>query len=168
MPTTDAVSIDWAEYNRVMDDWALVVGRFMVTFATCERWTYDYLLAFGGKAARAKGEGLTLHQRTQQAKKLVKRIGLVDAVQTRVEASFSGLSELAAIRNIVAHNGPMPKLVRDEEGRLAVQFELRRATGNKREITREEIEAATKRAHEIDDELAMLFGEIRQPHNHER
>ena len=107
---SDAVLIDWAEYNRVVDDWALVVGRFMVTFTACERWTYHYILAFGGKTLRVEAESQTLRQRIQHAKKLVKRIELVDAVQTRVDASFDAMSELAVIRNIVAHNGPMPKL----------------------------------------------------------
>lgn len=75
----EPVTVDAAEHQKLMDAWALAIGRFMVAFTSCEYWTYLFVETFGSKRLRDATGDLMLGARAPLAKSLVLDIGLIDA-----------------------------------------------------------------------------------------
>lgn len=168
-PPPNAVSIPIKEFNALQDKWALAIGRFLVAFTSCEYWTYLYIYTFGSARLREAVGDMNLAPRANLAHALVSDLELIEEVQQRVDAAFSELERLARRRNIVAHNGPMTHAYRDKvSGKLEIQFELRSAKDPAKQVTIEELKRLQAEALELDEELALLYGLVRQPENHRR
>lgn len=162
----NAISITVDEYNRQIDAWALPIGRFIAAFASCEYWTYLYVHTFGSERLRDAVGDMPLAPRAKIAQALVSDLGLVAAVQERVDAAFEKLAQLAGTRNLLAHNGPMAAIYRDEKtGEIVVRHEVRSARDPAKEITIQEIERRHAEAVALDEELALLYGAVRQAEN---
>ena len=112
----EPVTVDVDQHQKLMDEWALAIGRFMVQFTSCEYWTYLFVETFGSKRLRAATGDLLLGARAPLAESLMLDIGLVPDVHDRVGAAFSKLKGLAKTRNLVAHNGPLLHAYRDQDG----------------------------------------------------
>jgi hypothetical protein len=159
------VSIDAAVHEKLIDEWALAIGRFMVVFSSCEYWTYLFVETFGSKRLRESTKDLLLSARAPLAKSLVLDIGLSPQMTERVDKAFSQLRSLAVTRNLVAHNGPMVHVYRTDDGKLLLEIELHSAKDDGKEITIERIEQRTADAKKLDEELMLLYGAVRQPEN---
>ena len=162
----EPVSIDAVAHEKLMDEWALAIGRFMVVFSSCEYWTHLFVETFGSKRLRDSTRDLMLRARAPLAKSLVLDIGLTPEMTARVEKAFNNLGSLATTRNLVAHNGPMMHAYRTDDGKLQLVVELRSAKDDGKDITIERIEERTAEARDLDEELALLYGAVRQSKNH--
>lgn len=160
------LTIPSTEHQEVLDKWALAIGRFMVHFTGCEYWTYQYIKTFGSDRLRETAGELMLSARGPMAKALVLDIGLVPDIHTRVEAAFSKLDELAKSRNLVAHNGPLIHAYLDKSDELDLMIELRSARDESKSISIQRLDELTDEARRLDDEFAMLYGEVRKTENH--
>jgi hypothetical protein len=160
------ITIPVEELNKLRDGWALAIGRFLVVFTSCEYWTYLYIRTFGSERMREATSDLNISSRSDIAHALLSDLGLTDPMQNRVDAAFKKLSGLSKHRNLIAHNGPMLHVYRDEKtGKYEVRHELRSARDLTKSITIAELEKLYSEANELDDELALLYGEVRQPGN---
>lgn len=164
----EPVTIDAAEPQKLMDQWAFAIGGFMVQFTSCEYWTYQYIKTFGSDRLRETAGELMLAARASMAQALVLDIGLVPDVHKRVEAAFSKLDGLAKTRNLVAHNGPLIHAYRDKDDKVKLMIELRSARDDGKSITIKRLGELTAEARDLDEEFTMLYGEVRQPKNHGR
>lgn len=164
----EPVTVDAGEHQKLMDEWALAIGRFMVAFTACEFWTYLFVETFGSKRLRDATGDLMLGARAPLAESLVLDIGLTPEVHAKVEAAFSRLKGLAKTRNLVAHNGPLLHAYRDEDGKLLLQIELRSAKDEDRSITIKRLDELTTEARKLDEDMALLYGEVRQPEIHKK
>lgn len=165
--TNGPISIPVDELNKVRDGWALAIGRFLAAFTSCEYWTYLYIGTFGSERLREAVTEMNLGPRIKLAQALVTDIGLIEVVQARVDAAFEKLRKLSGPRNIVAHNGPMVRVYRNTKtGVLEVRHELRSARDPTKDMTIAKLDALQAEAEELDEELALLYGEVRQPQNH--
>jgi hypothetical protein len=165
IPTT-ALSVDASRLCEPMDEWALAIGRFLVAFTSCEYWTYMFIRTYGSENLRDSVVDLMLKPRAAIAHALITDIGLLDQVQQRVDQAFSELNRLATPRNLVAHNSPMVHVYQDDKGGLFVRHELRSARDESKDITVERLNELTAKARELDEELALLYGVVRQQKNH--
>jgi len=164
--TKDPISIPIEELNRLRDGWALAIGRFLVAFTSCESWTYQYIETFGSERMREATSDLNIGPRADISHALLSDLGLTNSMQDRVNAAFKKLERLSARRNLIAHNGPMVHVYRDEKtGKLDVRHELRSARDQTKSITIAELERLYTEANELDEELALLYGLVRQPEN---
>jgi len=109
---------------------------------------------------------LNIGPRADISHALLSDLGLTNSMQDRVNAAFKKLERLSARRNLIAHNGPMVHVYRDEKtGKLDVRHELRSARDQTKSITIAELERLYTEANELDEELALLYGLVRQPEN---
>ncbi|WP_336900807.1 hypothetical protein [Rhodoferax sp.] len=154
------------ELSDGLDEWALAIGRFLVAFSSCEYWTYQFIRTYGSENLRESISDLQLKARAAIAHALVTDIGLTSEAQKRVDQAFAELSRLAKPRNLVAHNCPLVQLYKDERGEIFVRHELRSARDELKDITIERLAALTVESRDLDQELALLYGLIRQPANH--
>lgn len=169
MTEAKPITISVEELDKVRDGWALAIGRFLVAFTSCEFWTYLYIQTFGSTRMREAVSDLSLAARSKIALALVSGIELTDEMQTRVNTAFSELDRLAKRRNLVAHNGPMVHVYRHtESGALEVRHELRSARDETKDMTIPELERLHVEASELDQELALLYGLVRQPASRKR
>ncbi len=159
-------TLDYPEHQKKLDEWALAIGRFMVQFTSCEYWTYQYIKTFGSNRLRIATGDLMLKPRAQIAESLALEIGLVPEMQERVQAAFKNLSKLATSRNLVAHNGPMMHVYANAEGELLLEIELRSVKKDEQQLTIEQLNQLTAEARSLDEELALLYGEVRKKTNH--
>jgi len=162
----EPVAIDAVEHQKLMDEWALAIGRFMVRFNNCEYWTYQYVKTFGSDRLREAAGELMLGARVPMAQALVLDIGLVPDVHKRIEAAFSKLDGLAKMRNLVAHNGPLIHVYREKDDKMKLMIELRSARDDSKSITIKRLDELTAEACGLEEEFAMLYGEVRQTKNH--
>jgi hypothetical protein len=161
------VTIPAEKLNKLLDGWALAIGRFLVVFTSCEYWTYLYIRTFGSERVREAAGGMNLGPRAELAHALVSDIGLNEETQKRVDAAFDTLKRLATKRNLVAHNGPMVQIYKNAtSGALEIRHELRSAKDPAKDITIEELERLHGDAVKLDEELALLYGLVRQPESH--
>ncbi len=122
------ISIPVDELNKLRDEWALAIGRFLVAFTSCEYWTYLYIGTFGSERLREAVTDMNLGRRIEIAHALVTDLGLNEAPQARVDAAFEKLRKLSRPRNVVAHNGPMVRVYSNPEtGALELRHETRSA-----------------------------------------
>lgn len=149
-------------HAELMDEWALAIGRFLVSFTACEYWTYQYVRTFGSPALHDAVADLNLNPRAAIAHALVTDIGLIAPVQSRVDVAFAKLAELARPRNLVAHNGPLVNIYARQDGTLLVRHELRSAKDPAKEMTVERLRALAKEARVLDEEMALLYGVVRK------
>lgn len=162
----EPVTVDAAEYEKLMDEWALAIGRFMVVFTACEFWTYHFIYTFGSARMREAVGDMMLNGRAPLAEAVTLDIGLVPDTEKRVKDAFSKLKGLAVTRNLVAHNGPLLHPMRHREtGELFLSVELRSARDYDKSITVKQLADLTKQARELDEEFAILYGAVRQPEN---
>lgn len=151
------------ELQRVRDGWALAIGRFMVAFAGCEYWTYQYIWTYGSAAESDVVGRQGLSQRLAVVKRVLLRMGLKPEVQKRVTSVLQRLRKLTATRNVLAHNAPMVHVYRHEQtGAMEVRHELRNATDPSRGVTVAQLENEAAEATQVEEELALLFGVVRQ------
>jgi len=161
----NAIGFDVTEMSDHMDKWALAIGRFLVAFTSCEYWTYLFIRTYGSECLREATSDLHLKSRAAIAQALVTDIGLTDEAQKRVDKAFADLSRLAKPRNLVAHNSPLVQIYKDEQDMLLVRHELRSARDESKGITIELLAALTAECRALDQELALLYGFVRQPEN---
>ncbi len=137
----------------------------MVQFTSCEYWTYQYIKTFGSnRLGKATGD-LMLNARAPIAESLILEIGLVPEIQNRVEAAFKKLTDLASSRNLVAHNGPMLHVYTNADDELLLEIELRSAKKHEKQISIERLNQLTAEARALDEELALLYGDVQQKKN---
>jgi hypothetical protein len=164
LSSSTPVSVPLDEFNRLQDEWSLVIGRFFVTFTSCEYWTYLFIETFGSSRLREAVGPMNLSARADMAHALLSDLELVDGVQVRVDKAFASLTRLAGQRNVLAHNGPMAHVYRnDDSGELVVRHELRSARDPNRQLDLDDIRRLQGEAVTLDEELALLFGLVRQP-----
>lgn len=164
--TAKPVAVSLEEHKKQLDDWSLAIGRLLVAFTSCEFWTYLYVKTFGSNRQYKDATRMNLRPRTKLARKVVSNIDLVKHVQERVDAAFNKLSILARSRNLIAHNGPMVHVYQNvDTGGLEVRHELRSAIDPSKGITIAELAKQHAEAVELDEELSLLFGLVRQPEN---
>lgn len=158
-------TVDYTKHQEMMDEWALAIGRVMVQFTSCEYWTYQYIKTFGSDRLSRATSDLMLNSRAPVAESLVLEIGLVPEMRNRVQAAFKKLKGLASSRNLVAHNGPMMHVYTNAEGQLLLQIELRSSKDEEKQITIERLNQLSAEARTLDEELALLYGEVQQKKN---
>lgn len=161
------ITVDRKVLDESVNQWALAIGQFLVAFTGCEYWTYAYVRTFGSEALHDAVANQNLAPRAAVARALVGDLGLKLDIQKRVDAAFQELSDLAKPRNLVAHNPPMFHIYADEQGQYHFQHELRSVKDNSKEITKEGLAELAARASKLDEEFALLYGEVRQPQNRE-
>lgn len=151
------------ERNKLVDDWALAVGRVLVTFASCEYWTYLYVRTFGSDSLRDAVADMELAPRLEIARTLVVNRGLSEQLQNRVDRAFDTLERLSKIRNVVAHFGPMPHVHRNEQtGEIKVVHELRGPHDPAPEMTFATLQRRYAELAQLDDEFAALYRYLQQ------
>ena len=160
-----AVTMKITEYNRLIDEWALAIGRFLITFTDREYYIHLYLGALGSAELRSKSAHLNLAPRARVARKLILGRHLTDEIRKRVEVAFNTLTRLARTRNLIAHNGPMVHVYQNSDGAFEIRHELRSARDPTKDITIPELEKLHAEAHDLNEELALLFGLVRKPEN---
>jgi hypothetical protein len=164
LSSSTPVSIPLEDFNRLQDEWALAIGRFFVTFTSCEYWTYLFIETFGSARLREAVGPMNLSARTDLAQALLSDLELVDGIQARVDAAFASLRRLAGQRNVLAHNGPMAHVYRnDDSGELVVRHELRSARDPNKQVDLEDLRRLQAEAATLDEELSLLYGLVRQP-----
>lgn len=92
------------ELQRVRDGWALAIGRFMVAFAGCEYWAYQYVWTYGSAAESDAIGRQRLSQRLAVVERILLRMRLKPEVQERATSVFQRFRKLTATRNLLAHN----------------------------------------------------------------
>jgi hypothetical protein len=165
---SEPLTIDAGEHQKLMDEWALAIGRFMVQFSECEYFTYQYIYTFGGTKLREEVTYWNLEDRTKKAREVVLAIGLIEAVEKRVIDACSKVLSLATTRNLVAHNGPMLHVYTNDEGKLLLEIELRSQKDDSKSITIKRLDELTEQTRELVLELSLLYGEVRQPKSHKK
>lgn len=161
-----SISIPIEELNKLRDGWALAIGRFLIAFTSCEYWTYLYIRTFGSERMREATSDLNIRPRADIALAPLSDLKLTNSMQQRVDAVFKKLEGLSAKRNLIAHNGPMVHVYRDEKtGKHDVRHELRSARDPIKSITIADLEKLYTEANELDEEMALLYGLVRQPEN---
>src|ERR1035441_310277 len=143
----NALTVDANEHAHHMDEWALAIGRFLVAFTSCEFWTYQFIRTFGSQALRDAVADKSLRPRAAVAQALVSDIGLKPEVQARVDKVFAKLNELAAPRNLVAHNSPLVHVYTDKDGNTFVQHVLRSDKDESKDIRMDRLAMQIGRAH---------------------
>ena len=94
------------------------------------------------------------------------RLRLIPEVQERVNTAIAGVRKCAPTRNILAHNAPMVQVYRSEKtGAIEIRHEVRSARDPSKDVSVEQLEREAAELAEIDEELAILYGVIRQPAN---
>lgn len=158
------LTISLEERAKQLDGWSLAVGRFLIAFTSCEFWTHLYIKTFGSERLHDAAAKMNLAPRANLAYALVSDIGLVKQVQARVDAAFAKLRKLSVPRNVIAHNAPMMHIYRDSgSGKIEVRHELRSARDPSKGITIAELDEWHAGAVQLDEELAILYGLVRQP-----
>jgi hypothetical protein len=161
-----SISIPVEELNKLRDGWALAIGRFLIAFTSCEYWTYLYIRTFGSERMREATSDLNIRPRADIALALLSDLKLTNSMQHRVDAAFKKLEGLSVKRNLIAHNSPMVHVYRDEKtGKPDVRHELRSARDPIKSITIAELEKLYTEANELDEEMALLYGLVRQSEN---
>jgi len=158
------VTTTMEEIEAVRDSWALAIGRFIVAFAGCEYWTYQFVWTYGNAAEKEAIGNQLLSKRLAVVERVILRMRLKAEVQERADATIARLRKLTTTRNLLAHNAPMVHVYRNEDtGALEVRHELRNATDLSSGATAEQIEKEAAEAAAVEEELALLFGQVRQP-----
>lgn len=151
------------DLEEELDTWALGIGRFLTHFASCERWTYDFIRTFGSVELRESVADSPLGVRGRIARAILRDMQPVDPYARRIEEAFIELTVLARSRNIVAHNGPMVQVYERQDGALFIRHELRSERDPARKITKCMLEDLAKRARALDEQFALLYGAMRDP-----
>lgn len=163
--TDPVVGVTFQALTDITDQWAIAIGRFLVAFNACEYWTYQYARTFGSQALRDAIADQGLPPRIAIARALLIDLGLIEPMQARVDRAFDSLARLAKTRNLVAHNAPVLNVYRSTEGRLEMRFELQSARDPNKEVTQDHLATLAQEAWELDQELALLYGLVRQSEN---
>jgi len=160
------MQIAWDKIETQRDEWALAIGRFLVSFTGCEYWTYQYIETFGSRTLREAVADLGLNSRSRVAHALLVNLELVEHIQTRVDNAFVELKRLSEARNLVAHNGPMIHIYRNlETEEHEIRHELRSVRNINKDITVDELKQQYVEATSLEEELALLFGLVRLDEN---
>lgn len=151
------------------DGWALAIGRFIVAFAGCEYWTYLFVRTYGTAAEREAINKQLLRERLTVLGKVVLRMHLTPEMQQQVNAATKRFRRLVPTRNILAHNAPMVRVyVHEVTGKFEVKHELRCARDSSKGLTAERIEQEAAEAEKIEEEFALLYGQVRKPESRSR
>lgn len=152
------------ELQAHRDEWALAIGRFIVAFASCEYWTYLYIRTYGSAREREEVDDQKLWKRLSVMEGVLLRLRLKPEIQERVDKTLKGFRAYTDSRNILAHNAPMVHIyVHEKTGEMQVRHELRSEKDLSKDVTVEQLEREAAELAEIEEELALLYGLIRQP-----
>ncbi len=157
---------DANELEAIREEWALAIGKFITAFTQIENWMYWYIRTFGSLAVREATDDLGLKQRASLVKALITDIGLIPSIQARVDAAFQTINSLSKPRNVVAHNGIAITIREQDDGELVARHELLSNRDPRKDVTIALLSQYTQKAREVDEELAILYGELRQSKNH--
>lgn len=148
------------DWDAHMDEWALPVGRFMVSFTNLEFWTNLCIQVFGSFELRGACLELALEQRVKIAESLALKHASTDDQRQRVTALFVEVRRLAGQRNLVAHNPPMAHVYMSDQGDVRVEKELRSLRKHERHVTKRELAALHKAAIAAGDTMHELLKEL--------
>lgn len=142
------------------------MGRFILAFASCEYWTYRYIRTYGSSREREDVDDQKLWKRLSVMEGVLLRLRLKPETQERLDQTLKGIRACTDSRNILAHNAPMVHLyVHEDTGETEVRHELRSAKDPSKGITVAQLEKEAAELTEIEEELALLYGLVRQADN---
>jgi hypothetical protein len=153
------------ELQTLTDGWALAIGRYLLAFSACEFMTHLFIQTFGSKEMREANATKDLSTRMVVMSEVLAKLPLDAKTQKRVDVAMANMTRLSKPRNLVAHNGLTVLPFRDKDGSVYVDHVLVSARDETKGITISEIDKFAAQARELDDELAILYGAVRQPEN---
>lgn len=156
------------DVERVEKAWAMAIGCFIVAFANLEEWTRLFLRTFGDERQRAVSVDHRLSVRLAAMEAVVARLRLKDAVRARFDKAVGQLRSLTPHRNLLAHHPPAVQIYTenaDGSGAMEVRYELVDSNDPNISVTVDLLEADVRVAKDAEQELALLYGEVRQPKN---
>lgn len=162
----DAITVPMDELQKLTDGWALAIGRFLLAFSACEFMTHLFIQTFGSKEMREANSAKDLNTRVGVMSGLLAQLPLNAKTQKRVEVAMANITRLSKPRNLIAHNGLTVLPFHDKDGAVYVDHVLVSARDETKGITVGEIDKFAAQARELDDELTLLYGAVRQPENH--
>ncbi len=151
------------DWDANLDEWALPVGRFMVSFSNLEFWTNLLIQVFGSFELRGACLDLGLEQRVKIAESLAIKRAATDGQRKRVTSLFVEVRRLAGQRNLVAHNPPMAHVYMNDKGDVRVAKELRSMRKHERHVTKRELAALHKAAIAAGSDMHELLKELSPP-----
>jgi hypothetical protein len=155
------VTVEDQSYVAVLEDWPLLIGRFICGFSNCEYWTYHLLEALGGHKVRTEYAKSSLARRVDKVRALAKECGLTDALAKDLSGALHELKSLSRQRNLASHNAPMMHVyIHAETDELMVVRELRAANNEELQATKENLAKWFARARALDELLWRLDREI--------
>jgi hypothetical protein len=105
-------------------DWKQAIGRFIVHFAECELWVTTWARTWFPAAVAEEIVKFPLERRAGLVRAmLLSRDTGVDKTDTG--AVFSELRQLAAFRNLIAHNPPLLSIVEGTDASEEVRLQVR-------------------------------------------
>jgi hypothetical protein len=162
------VVADMDDVNRAQEAWAIAIGRFIVAFANLEQWTRLFLRTFGDGRQRAVAKDHHLSNRLAAMASAIKGLRLIDDVQARFDKAVAQMRSLTPHRNLLAHHPPAMQIFTenaDGTGRMEARYELVDSSDSSISVTIKALERDLVVAREADEELMLLYGEVRQPKN---
>jgi hypothetical protein len=146
---------------REHDEWVQAIGRFIVSFAECEYWTYRYIAELLPPRVSAVVSQQMLESRGKVAKAAIEdaQLGISDE---RLKDVFERLADLAAFRNIVAHNPPMFAIYQavDDPEEVKVVVEMVNSRNPNKQPSLARLQERHKEAQELCRLMSNLHSEI--------
>lgn len=151
------------ELQKVRNEWALSIGRFIVAFAECECWTYLYVQSY---CTAAESEAINKEhsrRRLSLLKKMLFKKQLTTETKKKLNEAIERLRQLISTRNTLAHNAPMIQM-RHQDGteKFEVRHVLRSSRDPSRLITVKQLNREFAEATSIEEELALLYGSLQK------
>ena len=162
------VVANMADVRRAEEAWALAIGRFIVAFANLEHWTRLFLKTFGDDRQREIARDHRLSNRLAAMEAAVIRLRLKEDIQARFDKAVQQLRSLTPHRNLLAHHPPAVQVYTEKAdggGAMEVRYELVDSNDPSLSVTVAALEKDVVIAREAEEELALLYGEVRQPKN---
>jgi hypothetical protein len=156
-------TIDDGFYLELLEDWPLLIGRFICAFSGCEFWTYAYLQALGGQGVRDEFANKRLDLRIDKIKLLADERGIPAELRAELVDALGELKSLGHLRNLTGHNAPMAHVWWNEKtDETKVLIELRAANNDDEQATKVNLGKWFTRARTLEDRLAALAGKMSQ------
>ncbi|MFP3558172.1 hypothetical protein SB861_47035 [Paraburkholderia sp. SIMBA_049] len=139
---------------------AQALGEAIWAFAMIERLTYSYLRKLSSEPLDELMGDQQFRPRIKLIRHLVKRLKGQDEDKAVALRYLDRAEELAATRNLLAHN-PWQTWIDFDESRF--KSEIRKTTDEKKTIDLEKVRAFREDAGEVASTLEYLLGELHYP-----
>lgn len=153
----EVLSVSDEEWERLTDQWAIAIGRFLVAFARCEHWT-NYLIALLHSAPLQDAVvTLNISPRIDIALALIESSRFDPKLVVRATKAFADLRKLSGPRNLVAHNPPIISVSITPSGQHVGRHVLQSARDPSKNIEIPELERHTRAARDLGQEITEIY-----------